>query len=102
MRTIQPRNAESVAEVPGFIDLLRAACDNPSINHTLEKLLSQPDERRRAMVHNWVSDLLLRDAPRDFTRAIACLIDDGVAEKAYEVIYHCQRKPFFLRTGGHA
>ena len=85
----------TVAEVDGFIDLLRAACDNPTMNTALEKLLSQPDEQRQSMVHNWVSDLLLRDAPRDFTRAIACLMDDGVAEKAYAVIYHCQRKTFF-------
>ena len=84
----------TVAEVNGFIDLLRAACDNPTMNTALEKLLSQPDEQRQSMVHNWVSDLLLRDAPRDFTRAIACLLDDGVAEKAYEVIYHCQRNRF--------
>ena len=87
----------TVAEVNGFIDLLRAACDNPTMNAALEKLLSQPDEQRQSMVHNWVSDLLLRDAPRDFTRAIACLLDDGVAEKAYEVIYHCQRNSFFGR-----
>ena len=84
----------TVAEVNGFIDLLRAACDNPTMNAALEKLLSQTDEQRQSMVHNWVSDLLLRDAPRDFTRAIACLLDDGVAEKAYEVIYHCQRNRF--------
>ena len=85
----------TVAEVDGFIDLMRAACDNPAINAALEKLLSQPDEQRQAMVHNWVSDLLLRSAPRDFTRAIACLMHDGVAEKAYTVIYQCQRKVLF-------
>jgi len=65
MRTIHPRNTESVAEVTGFLDLL------------------------------------LRDAPKDFTPAIACLIDGGVAEKAYEVIFRCQRRPFFLRSGGY-
>ena len=87
----------TVAEVDGFIALLQAACDNPSMNGALEKLLSQPDDRRQSMVHNWVSDLMLREAPRDFTRAIACLMDDAVAENAYAVIYRCQRKNFFRR-----
>ena len=86
-----------MAEVDGFIDLLHAACDSPSMNTALEKLLSQPDDQRQAMVHNWVSDLMLRDAPRDFTRAIACLMDDGVAEQAYTVIYRCQRRNVWRR-----
>jgi hypothetical protein len=30
-------------------------------------------------------------APRFITQAIACLLDDAVAEKAYEVIHHCKR-----------
>lgn len=29
---------------------------------------------------------LLAETPRDFIAAIACLMDDRVAEKAYEVI----------------
>ena len=37
----------TVAEVNGFIDLLRAACDNPTMNAALEKLLSQTDEQRQ-------------------------------------------------------
>ncbi len=58
----------------------------------MEKLLSQPDDRRKALVHNWVSELVVNNAPKDFMRAIACLLDDRVAEKAYEVIFQCQRK----------
>lgn len=96
MQVAAPTKTPTVAEVAGFIDLLRTACDNQSVNDALEKLLSQPDTVRQAMVHNWVSDLLLRDAPRDFTRAIACLLDDRVAEKAYEVIFQC-RRPSLLR-----
>ena len=91
MRTSTRTKTPTVADVEGFIDMLRAACDNQSINDTLEKLLSQPDERRRALVTNWVSELMLRGAPKDFARAIACLLDDGVAEKAYEVIFQCRR-----------
>ena len=81
----------SVAEVEGFIGLLVAACNDPKINATLERLLSMPDERRRGLVHTWVSDLLIEKAPQDFIQAVACLMDDAVAEKAYEVIYQCKR-----------
>ncbi len=81
----------SVAEIEGFIDLLKAACEDQQINTTLERLLAMPDAQRQGVVHAWVTDLLIAEAPRDFVQAVACLIDDAVAEKAYEVIYQCRR-----------
>ena len=45
-----------------------------------------------SIVHSWVNDLLIQQAPRDFIAAIACLKDDAVAEKAYEVIFKCNKK----------
>lgn len=86
-----PSPPRSVAEVKGFIDLLAAACNDSKINATLERLLTMPDEKRRGLVHAWVTDLLIEEAPKDFVQAVACLIDDAVAEKAYEVIYQCKR-----------
>jgi hypothetical protein len=83
--------AKSVAEIDSFITMLCVACEDKKINSVLEGLLSQPDERRRGLVHEWVSDLLLRQAPKEFIEAIACLSDDAIAEKAYEVIYQCRR-----------
>ena len=81
----------TVGDIEGFITLLRAACDDAPMNATLQKLLSLPDTRRRALVRTWVADLVVKQAPRDFIEAIACLADDAVAEKAYEVIFHCAR-----------
>jgi len=81
----------TVAEVEGFVSLLLSACDDPEINATLAKLLAMPDEKRRGLVHAWVTDLLIEKAPQDFIQAVACLSDDAVAEKAYEVIYECRR-----------
>lgn len=89
MRHNPPR---TVAEVEGFVDLLRAACNDAEINATLERLLSMPDEKRRGLVHAWVTDLLIEEAPPDFIQAVACLSDDAVAEKAYEVIFNCRRQ----------
>ena len=50
-----------------------------------------PDGKRRGLVHTWVTDLLIEKAPLDFVQAVACLMDDAVAEKAYEVIFNCKR-----------
>jgi len=53
-----------------------------------------PDDKRRAVVRAWVNNLLIEGAPRDFTQAIGCLLDDRVAEKAYEVIQRCKDRRF--------
>lgn len=80
----------SVAEIDGFVDLLKAACADQQINATLERLLAMPDAQRQGVVHAWVTDLLIAEAPRDFVQTVACLIDDAIAEKAWEVIYQCR------------
>jgi hypothetical protein len=86
-----PAAPRSVAEVKGFVDLLMAACNDAKINATLERLLAMPDERRKGLVHAWVTDLIIEEAPKDLVQAVACLMDDAVAEKAYEVIFKCKR-----------
>ena len=82
---------KTVAEVDSFITMLAAACEDSSVNDKLERVLSLPDEERRGMLHAWVTDMLIAEAPRDFIQAVACLLDDRVAERAYEVIYKCRR-----------
>lgn len=81
----------SVGEIETFITMLRTACEDKKMHAWLERLLSMPDQKRQALVHSWVNDMLIAQAPRDFVQAVACLLDDRVAEKAYEVIFNCQR-----------
>lgn len=81
----------SVGEIEGFIDLLRAACDDAKVNAALQRLLGLPDAQRRDFVQGWVNELLVQHAPPPFIEAIACLADDAVAERAYAVIYRCER-----------
>jgi hypothetical protein len=83
---------KSVGEIETFITMLSTACADASVHARLEKLLSLPDRKRQDVVHAWVRDLLVAEAPRDFVQAIACLLDDRVAEKAYEIIFNCRRK----------
>jgi hypothetical protein len=87
----RPAVPKTVGEIETFITMLLAACENKMVHGHLEKLLSLPDQERQAAVHAWINDLLIAQAPQDFIAAIACLMDDKVAEKAYEVIYECKR-----------
>jgi hypothetical protein len=82
---------KTVGEIGSFITMLLVACENQMVYDRLESLLSLPDLRRQAEINAWVTDLLIAKAPRDFITAIACLFDNQVAEKAYEVIYKCKR-----------
>ena len=88
MREIHPK---AVAELDGFITLLRVACEEKDIYERLEKILSLPDEHRKTVIHALVADMKSSRAPEDFVTAMACLIDTDVAEQAYKVIFKCQR-----------
>jgi len=81
----------TVAQIESFITMLRVACEDDQVNSRLEKLLALPDAQRRTLVENWVADMLVARAPQDFIDAIACLVDDRVAETAYAAIYRCRR-----------
>ncbi|HXM83192.1 MAG TPA: hypothetical protein VN929_14860 [Burkholderiales bacterium] len=81
---------KTVGEIDSFITMLLAACENRMVYERLENLLSMSDDTRQAVVHSWVTDLLIAEAPLDFVQAIACLLDNQVAEKAYEVIFKCR------------
>lgn len=79
-------------EVDGFITMLLAACEDRGMNDTLELLLSQPDARRRAIVRRLLEQLREKRAPKELLDALACLLDDKVAERAYEVIFQCAQR----------
>ena len=67
--------------------MLLAACEDRGMNETLEILLSQPDTVRRTVVYRLLDRLKEKSAPQSLIEAIACLLDDEAAEKAYEVIF---------------
>lgn len=87
--TAQPKR--TVADIESSITMLSTACEDDAVNRRLQRLLSMTDRKRRAVLHAWINDLLIAEAPSDFVQAIGCLLDNGVAEKAYEVIYQCKR-----------
>ena len=87
--TTSPR---TFSEVDQFVALLQAACRDAEMNETLQNLLSQPDDARRAILHKLIAHMRDNRAPTDFVDAFVCLLDDDAAEKAYQVIFQCPRK----------
>jgi hypothetical protein len=83
---------KTFGDVDGFIDMLLAACEDRTMNETLEMLLSQPDQRRKEIVYRLLDRLKERKAPAALIDAMACLLDDAAAERAYEVIFQCAKK----------
>ena len=90
-----PPPSRTVADIDSFITMLRAACDSQLVYDRLEALLSLPNAKRQSEVNTLVTDLLVEQAPRHLIMAVACLLDDEVAEKAYEAICKCRRGRFF-------
>jgi hypothetical protein len=84
---------KTFAEVDGLINMLRGACEDPALYKTLELILTQPDRGRKAMLRELIAEMRAKQAPRDLIDAFICLMDDGAAEKAYTVIYKCERAP---------
>ena len=78
-------------EVEGLVTMLMAACDDMGMNETLEMLLSAPNDRRKAAIHQLIEGFRMGGAPKSLHDAFVCLLDDEVAEKAYEIIYRCKR-----------
>jgi len=83
---------KTYGEVEGLVTMLIVACDDMEMNETLQMLLSAPDDRRKVIVRELLERFRLSGAPKSLHDAFVCLLDDAVAEKAYEVIYQCKRK----------
>ena len=80
------------AEVEGLVTMLLAAYEDATINNTLQKLPSQPNHARKTTVRKLVERLRENAALPELIDAIVCLLDDDVAEKAYQAIYRCERR----------
>lgn len=70
---------QSVADVDGFIDLIRAASEDQEISATVQSILSLPAPDRREMIRQLVDKLESDQAPDNLIEAVACLISDDIA-----------------------
>lgn len=91
-RPVALENAKTFADVDGFINMLRGACEDKEMYQTLETILTQPDDKRKQLLHALIDNLRAKNAPRELIDAFVCLLDNEAAEKAYTVIYQCERR----------
>jgi hypothetical protein len=83
---------KTYGEVEGLVTMLMAACEDLGMTETLEMLLSAPNDRRKLVIYELLERFRSAGAPKSLHDGFTCLLDDGVAETAYEVIYRCKRK----------
>jgi hypothetical protein len=69
-----------------FIDLIRIAQENIDIKERLMVILKLDRFNRNSILNTWLRDLKLQGAPKGLIEALSAFLDDGIAEKALEVI----------------
>ena len=65
-----------------FIALMQVAMDDARIRHQLVEILSQPQQLRLNLLHKWISELTVEQAPGELISALEFLTDEAVANKA--------------------
>jgi hypothetical protein len=84
-----PRTAR---EIDSLVTMLLAACDDAGMTDRVEKLLELPDSKRKELIQFLLHQFGMSGAPPSLSEAFSCLLDDDIAERAYEVIFKCKRQ----------
>lgn len=69
-----------------FVALIQAAREDEELRDQLLAILSQSPFHRTSIINSFVENMRLNNAPKELISAIACLLDDSVAEKALEIL----------------
>lgn len=76
----------TVGDNESFVTLMLIAQEDPETKDTLAAILQQPSSRRKYELSKLIVRMKEQGAPDDFVLAIDALLDDQVAETAYELI----------------
>ncbi|MFC1885909.1 hypothetical protein ACFLZM_02495 [Thermodesulfobacteriota bacterium] len=80
------KKKNSVGDNEDFVTLMRVAQENDEVRTRLLQLLSLDDFNRKSALNTWLDDIRLKGAPKELVSAIACLTDNGVAQKAFDIL----------------
>jgi len=69
-----------------LVTLIRVAQEDVGIKKHLLAILSQNKFNRESILNSYLEELRLKQASQEFISAIACLLDDDVAEKVLEIL----------------
>ena len=75
-----------IGENEPLVTLIRVAQEDVEIKRHLLAILSQNKFNRESILNSYLEELRLKQAPQEFISAIACLLDDDVAEKVLEIL----------------
>lgn len=80
------KKKKSVGENELFVSLIRVAQEDSKIKKQILAILSQNKFNRVSILNSYIEEMRLRKAPKNFISAIACLLDDDIAEKALGIL----------------
>jgi len=69
-----------------FITLIRVVQENTEIRERLFTILTLDKFNRESILNSYLEEMRLKQAPAEFISAIACLLDDDIAQKALEIL----------------
>jgi hypothetical protein len=80
------KSRQSVAENEAFVTLVQVGQEDPEVRQQLTAILRLDNFNRKSALNTFIEQMRLKQAPKEFLSAIACLLDDAVAEKVLETI----------------
>ena len=69
-----------------FVRLIQVAKEDPEIKEQLLSILSLDEFHRKSALHSFLEQMRLMQAPEKLRSAIACFLDDRIAEKGLELL----------------
>ena len=75
-----------------FVRIIQVAGEDPEIREQILRILSMDAFNRKSALNTFIGEMRLKGAPRDFVSAIACFLDNGVAEKALAILQNAGEK----------
>lgn len=75
-----------------FIRLIQIARQDPEIRRKILGILQMDSFNRKSALNTFIQQMQIKGAPRDFVSAVACFLDDQVAEKALAFLSNDSQK----------
>ncbi len=75
-----------VKDNEAFITLIRVAQGDPTIRRQLVAILSLDKSQREPALHTFLDELTLKQKPRDFVAAVACLLGEDTTEATLSIL----------------
>jgi hypothetical protein len=75
-----------VADNEVFVKLIQVAEEDEAVRRKLAEILSLPPTHRRSVLNFYIDQMRQNGAPEAFISAVACLLDNGVADRALSLL----------------